>query len=442
MMAAKQTSWAVAAGTGSFGIKIMGRSVNTRSVIGENGLVACHECDHLHQVTKLPVGGKALCVRCGALLYQHIPNSIDRSLALYLAALMLLIIANSFPFLSLKLSGRIEENILISGAWALYQSGMPELGLLVFLTSIFFPLITILGMLYLLIPARLGLEPPAKGPVYRLVNALTPWSLVGIFMLGVLIAIVKLQDLATIIPGISLFALLGWLIISTAARANFEPSVLWPHTVGNKVKPETLANSAREYGLTSCHNCSHLAETASLHHHSKCPRCSSPLHTRKHNSMARTGALIFTAAMLLIPANLYPIMTVVRFGRGEPDTIYTGVVHLVEGGFIGLALIVFFASIFVPVLKLIVLSLLLITVQKDSSWRRRDRTLLYRVTEIVGTWSMVDIFLVGLLAALVNLDALATIRPGIGATFFAAAIITTLFAAHSFDPRLIWDKAE
>lgn len=410
-------------------------------VSGEGRIVACHACDQLHQSIQLPAGGKAVCARCGSLLYRHILNSVDKTLALYLAALVLLIIANSFPFLSLKLSGRVEENVLISGAWALYQLGMGELGLLVFLTSVFFPLLIILGMLYLLVPARFGWRTPAKGRIYRFIRILLPFNLVGVFMLGVLIAIVKLLDMATVIPGISLYALFGWLIVSTAARSSFEPTVLWPHTHSKQLKLDPCRQSAHASGLTSCHTCAHLVESDKLTGDDRCPRCSNPIHSRKHNSLARTWALLFTACILLIPANIYPIMTVVRFGQGEPDTIYTGVIHLIESGFTGLALIVFFASIFVPILKLVVLSLLLITVQKQSLWRQRDRTLLYHVTEVVGAWSMVDIFLVGLLAALVNLGALATIRPEIGAVFFAGAIITTIFAAHSFDPRLIWDRA-
>jgi paraquat-inducible protein A len=133
-------------------------------------------------------------------------------------------------------------------------------------------------------------------------------------------------------------------------------------------------------------------------------------------------------------------MTVIRFGQGEPNTIMSGVLHLIEGGMWGLAMIVFIASIVVPVMKLIILSFLLITVQNKSVWRPRDRTMLYRVTEIVGAWSMVDIFLVGLLSALVSLDALSTIRPGIGAVFFAGVVVITMFAAQTFDPRLIWDN--
>jgi len=132
-------------------------------------------------------------------------------------------------------------------------------------------------------------------------------------------------------------------------------------------------------------------------------------------------------------------MTVIYFGQGEPNTILSGVIHLIEGGTWGLALIIFFASIVVPILKLVVLSYLLISVQNRSSWRPRDRTLLFRITETLGAWSMVDIYVVAILVGIVNLDALATIRPGIGATFFGSVVVITMLAAHSFDPRFIWD---
>ena len=402
-------------------------------------MVACHECDHLHHSSLITDGASALCTQCGSLLYRQIHNGIDKALALYLAAFLLMIIANSFPFLSLQIGGRIEHNILISGALALHQLGMTELGLLVFLTSVFFPIVVILGMLYLLLLIRMGLTPPAKGAIFRLVNALQPWNLVGVFVLGVLIAIVKLLDLAEVIPGTALFAMFSMLVIMTIANLSFEPSSIWPHTAVNELDLNNTGKTAIDQQLFNCHTCAYLVPIAAKLAH--CPRCQTPLHSRKHNSITRTWALIFTAGILLIPANLYPIMTVIRFGQGAPDTILSGVIHLIEGGLWPLALIVFFASIFIPLLKLIVLSLLAFTAQNQSSWRVRDRSRLYRVTEVIGAWSMVDIFLIGLLAALVNLGALATIRPGVGAIYFAAAVITTIFAAHSFDPRLIWDNA-
>jgi len=400
------------------------------SINGE--LIACHQCDHVYKYETIPFGGKASCRRCGALLYLHIPDSLDRCIALYLTALLFFIIANSFPFLSLELGGRVEVNTLVSGGLAMHQMGMSDLAVLVFMTSIGFPFVAIVGMLYLLIPIRLGFKPVAIGPVYRLIVAISPWSLISVFMLGVLISIVKLQDLANVIPGTALYALVGLLFSFAAARANFDPAVLWSQT--NFRQPEI--NTAGS--LVNCHTCGLLLEKKSAR--DECPRCTATLHQRKPDSIVRTWALLFTATLLIIPANLYPVMTVIRFGQGEPSTIMSGVIHLIGAGMWGLAMIVFVASIVIPVMKLLILAGLLISVQKKSRWRPRDRTLLYRVTEVVGAWSMVDIFLVGILSALVSLDALSTIRPGIGASFFAGAVIFTMFAAHSFDPRLIWDN--
>lgn len=397
-------------------------------------LIACHECDHFYRYEPLEAGATANCQHCGALLYRAIPDSLNRSLALYLAALIMFFVANCFPFLALTFGGRIQENILLSGGWAMVEMGMADLGVLIFLTSIAFPFIAIAGMLYLLVPARFGYAPPAMGRVYRIVNSITPWSLVGVFMLGVLIAIVKLQDLATVITGPSLYALAVLLILYSAARSNFDPHALW--AVSPHKQPDLSGAKGR---ILNCHTCGFLTEEQEGQHQ-HCQRCTAPLHFRKTNSITRTWALLFTAVILIIPANVYPVMTVIRFGQGEPSTILSGVMHLIEGGMIGLALIVFVASIVVPVLKLVVLSFLLVSVQKKSTWRPRDRTLLYRVTEVVGAWSMVDIFLVGLLSALVSLDALSTISPGIGASFFGAVVVVTMFAAHAFDPRLIWDN--
>ena len=406
-------------------------------VAGE--LIACHECGKLYRYLRIPAGSKASCHGCGSLLYRHIPNSLNRSLALYLSALFLFIIANTFPFLSLELGGRVVNNILLSGGWSLYQQGMGELGLLIFFTSFAFPLFVITGILYLLLPIRLGFVPPYMGPVYRMVHAIIPWSLVGVFMLGVLIAIVKLQDLANVITGPALIAFAVLLAVYSAARANFDPEILWSAAGHPKqdLKSETASSNSN---IVNCHTCGWLSKEGENHSH--CIRCTTPLHYRKPNSIENTWALLFAATVLLIPANLYPILTVIRFGQGAPSTILGGVLHLIEDGLLGLAMIVFVASIIVPITKLIVLSFLLLTVQYKSDWRPRDRTFLYRVTEVIGAWSMIDIFLVGLLSSLVSLDALSTIEPGIGASYFAAAVVLTIFAAQSFDSRLIWDNAQ
>ena len=173
-----------------------------------------------------------------------------------------------------------------------------------------------------------------------------------------------------------------------------------------------------------------------------CPRCGAALHARKPDSLARTWALVIAAAICYLPANMLPIMKVTSLGNAQADTILSGVIYLLVHGMWPLALVVFIASVFVPLAKLIILVYLLISVQRRSQWRPVDRTRLYRLTEAVGRWSMVDIYVVTIMVALVKLGNLATIEAQAGAIFFGAVVVITIFAAMSFDPRLIWDNLE
>jgi len=166
------------------------------------------------------------------------------------------------------------------------------------------------------------------------------------------------------------------------------------------------------------------------------------VHLRKPFSVQRTWALLLTAIVCYIPANVYPIMTVVRFGRGQPDTITSGVVHLAEEGQWPIALLVLFASVVVPVLKIVVLAYLLVAVQLKWRTRTSERARLYRVIDVIGRWSMIDIFMISILVALVRLGTIATVTPGLGAAFFAGVVLSTMFAAITFDERLLWDSLD
>ncbi|MGB0722510.1 MAG: paraquat-inducible protein A [Gammaproteobacteria bacterium] len=406
---------------------------------GQTPLTACHDCDGLYRTTTgANRAHRAACPRCGSTLYRVLPNALDRALALQLTVLMLLAIVNLSPFLALELGGRVEQTHLISGAWALTRLGQWELGLIVALTSVVFPLLTAMGWLYLLIPLKFGIRPRHLGRVYRWTRSLAPWSMISVFMLGVIVAAVKLLEMANVIPGVGLFALIALLIVSSAARAYEAPEIIWPAEQSTApMLPAVPAPTALGNGLFRCHDCGHLSPADTDH----CPRCGGHLHARKPASTTRAWALLSAAAVLFLPANLYPVMTVVQFGAEQTSTILGGIILLIKAGMVPLAIVVLFASIIVPLLKLIALAYLLLSVRRRSRWRPRDRTRLYRVAEAVGAWSMVDIYLVAILSALVSLDALATIEAGLGASFFAAVVVLTMFAAHSFDPRLIWDHA-
>jgi paraquat-inducible protein A len=176
--------------------------------------------------------------------------------------------------------------------------------------------------------------------------------------------------------------------------------------------------------------------------HPVCSRCGAHLHKRTPNSIATSWAMTVAACILYIPANMLPIMTVVHFGQGAPSTILGGIKQLIHADMWPIAALVFVASIAVPIVKVVCLAFLLLSVQRGSAWRPRDRTLLYRVVEAVGRWSMVDIFMISILVALVSLGSVATIEPNAGAVAFAAVVIITMIAAMTFDSRLIWDVAK
>lgn len=206
----------------------------------------------------------------------------------------------------------------------------------------------------------------------------------------------------------------------------------------------STAYTAAGAGLLSCHSCSMLVRrpmTAGPWR-IRCPRCGARLHARKPDSISRTWALIIAALIFYIPANLLPVTVTTYLGSTHADTIMSGVIYFMQTGSWGIALIIFVASIVVPIAKLIILIGLLLSVQHRSNWRPRERSRLYRITEVVGRWSMLDVFVVTVLVALVRLGYLTTVEAGAGVIYFAAVVVITMLAAMTFDPRLMWDVLE
>lgn len=195
--------------------------------------------------------------------------------------------------------------------------------------------------------------------------------------------------------------------------------------------------TASELNLCLCHSCGLACYMSNEPHH--CPRCDAPLHRRKTNSLTRTWAYMLAALAFYVPANLLPVMNTTLLGDGADSTIMSGVLEFWEHGAWDIALIIFIASIAVPGVKFVALSLLLITVQRGSDWARKERSKLYRFVELIGYWSMLDVLVVALVAALVQFQALGTIEPRLGILFFGLVVVFTMLSAMSFDPRLIWE---
>jgi paraquat-inducible protein A len=203
-----------------------------------------------------------------------------------------------------------------------------------------------------------------------------------------------------------------------------------------------VAPTAARAGLVSCEACGLLVRPASRKEPGHCPRCGGELEFRRHDVIQRTWALIIAAAICYLPANILPIMITNTFRGTEPDTILSGVVLLYKTGSWHLALLVLIASVMIPLAKLGALSYLLITVQRGSPRNQRDRARLFRLVDIIGRWSMLDVFVVTYTVALIQFQPLMSMAPSTGVLFFAAVVILTIFAAESFDPRLIWDQSQ
>jgi len=200
------------------------------------------------------------------------------------------------------------------------------------------------------------------------------------------------------------------------------------------------AYTAAQAGLISCHTCRLLLQPADTDQPGHCPRCGADLAWRRPHSVQRTWALIVAAAVCYIPANVLPVLTTTTLVSSQEDTIISGVIYLYETGSWHLALIVLIASVMIPLGKLVALAYLLVAIQRRSAVNNRQRTQLFRIVDLIGRWSMLDVFVDTFIVALVQLQPLMSVEPGPGVPFFMAVVVLTMLAAQSFDPRLLWDS--
>ena len=373
------------------------------------------------------------CVRCGSVLRRSgRPGALETSLSLTLAALVLFVLANAFPLVSLDLHGTVQTATLPGCVEILASVGWPGLAAVLLTTVVVVPLLWLLALAWVLFRVFGGRGGgPGTGRVLRYALALREWGMAEVFLLGIFISYVKLSSMAVVLAGPSLYALVAFVVVAAAAESSLDPAGLW-----QVIAPASALPPGEP--LQGCHACGLLSAPGV----DRCRRCQGPLHPRKHEPLQRTWALLITAVLLYLPANVLPVMRVSGLGHRSADTILEGVVYFVRSGSWPLALLIFTASVVVPLFKLGVLGLLLVSVQGRWRWRPRLRTRLYHLTELIGRWSMVDLFVVVLMVAMVEMGAFAQIEPEAGAMAFALVVTATMLASRSFDPRLIWDAAE
>lgn len=393
----------------------------------------CADCGLVQRVAGSQAHDELACARCASRLQHASPDRSELAAACAGVAALFLLIALSEPFFEIHLLGRYAAASLLSTPRVLAERGLPELSLVVVATLVVAPVLH-LGILALAVVGA-HLPNPRRSwflPL-GLKEAVRRWSMIDVFLLAALVCYVRLRSWANVEIGGAVAALVALILVTLVAELAVNPRALWeriPHQSPRSPRPDAR--------LVACAWCELVSQTPEG---GACPRCGRSVHARKRESVTRARAYLVGAALLCVPANLLPVMDMTRFGRSSSKTIFSGVLELTQNGLWGLAAIIFVASIVIPLLKIGALAIMLFTNAGVRPEQLSARTKALRIVRDLGRWSLVDVYAVAILVALVHMGIIANVLPGYGAVAFCGVVILTMLSAESYDPRLMWDAA-
>ncbi|MBJ3815286.1 membrane integrity-associated transporter subunit PqiA [Shimwellia pseudoproteus] len=398
--------------------------------------ILCPQCDLLVTVPPLNLEHKATCPRCGTALTTRWNSPRQRPTAYALAALFMLVLSNLFPFIYMKVAGISSEVKMMQIPQVMFSEGYSSLGsfFILFVQTVpAFCLVTIL-----LLVNRVKMPQKLKYRLARVLFLLKSWGMAEIFLTGVLVSFVKLMAYGDIGVGSSFIPWCLFCVLQLRAFQCVDRRWLWDDIAPMPVCPVALKPGVAgiRQGVRSCSCCTAILPAGQI----ECSRCHTKGYPRRRHSLQWTVALLITAIMLYLPANILPIMITDLLGDKMPSTILAGVILLWSEGSYPVAMVIFIASIMVPTLKMIAIAWLCLDAKGHGHRDRERMHLMYEVVEFVGRWSMIDVFVIAVLSALVRMGALMNIYPAIGALMFAMVVIITMLAATAFDPRLSWDR--
>ena len=405
--------------------------------------MACPDCGLLQRLPVLRHRQSADCRRCGRLLAGPATGRVEAPLALALAALLLLIPATIEPLLSVASHGAARTCWLWSGVTGLWSEGFAALAVIVGAFCLAFPYIYLTALISVLAALRLRVR-ARLGPAFRWIMRVRPWMMLEIFLVGCFVAYSRLRLVAAVGVLMGGWCLMGATLALLLALTQLDERTVWEALPLHRARPYSRWHSFRRADegdgrgrAIACTACELLVTGA--HPGGACPRCDAALHERKPFAFRATSALVAAAFLLYSPANALPVLTLVSFGHEQSNTIITGVLELIRNQLWPLAMIVFLASIVVPLLKLCGLTWMLLATFQGSRRTLIARTRFYRLIDTVGSWSNIDVFVAAVLVALLQFGAIAQARAGAGLTAFAAVVILTMIATRTFDTRLMWD---
>ncbi len=400
---------------------------------------ALPHCDLLVALPPLAAGQKGVCPRCSNTLISRWSNPRTQPVMFAISALIMLVLANLFPFVNMKVSGIGRQLTLPQIPSVMVTEHFSSLASLFLLFVQLIPAACMIFIILLCFEVRMAFR--LRAFLAKTLFALRAWGMAEIFLAGVLVSFVKLMAYGDIGVGISFLPFCLFCLLQQRAFQCIDRRWLWDNIMP-MVSPVTNAIRVGEGGLNqgirACSCCTLILPAAEQ----VCPRCHTVERARRHNSLQWTMALLITSIMLYIPANILPIMITEGLGSRLNSTIIAGVILLWDDGSYPVALVIFIASIMVPTLKMIALAWLCWDAGGGRGVDRERMQFIYEIVEFVGRWSMIDVFVIAVLSGLVRMGQLMSITPGIGAVLFAMVVIITMFAAQMFDPRLIWDRVD
>ncbi|MCW8863296.1 MAG: paraquat-inducible protein A [Colwellia sp.] len=387
-----------------------------------NNIDDCPECGLTVKLPFLKEQEKASCPRCRHVLSVNHTNAAERIIALSFSALIFLIASLSFEFLKLKVNGiEISVNI-IKSFQILVEKNYAVLAIVQAVTITIIPTIILLSLIYVSLFIKRDVYPKSGHKVMTLIFYLIPWNMVEIFIIGALVSLIKIMSLADISFGPSFYTYILFSLSMTFTLVHLDKKQFYSMLTTLRFNSNT-ENKTIQISQSPAKVIDKVAT--------------------QDFSIQKTWALIITSVVFYIPANVLPIMNTRVLGQDDPSTIIGGVLLLWEHGSQPIAIVIFIASILVPVGKIIALAWLNYSVQKQSNALTFERLKIYRIAEFVGRWSMVDIFVVIILVSLIQLGNIMSILPGLATVAFSGVVILTMLAAMSFDSKLIYrDKNE
>jgi len=425
-----------------------------------DAFAACPGCDLLVKIPALSADQYLSCGRCGTTIRKSYTNSIDRVLALSAAGLMLYLPAMLLPLLTLSSLGINEKSNVIETAINFFLKNYPFVALMVLITAVIVPFLKLFLPFIVSLYLKTAKRPLWLKPALKIMKHLEEWGMVEVYLLGILITLIKVGDLASISFDTGFFCFVALVFISITTTIFLDYNLFWVKidndnsqlskehfkavSKGLDQAPQSPITAASA-GMIRCHDCGLLVRSESAgtdHSPPDCPRCRSALHLRKPGSLNRTWALVISSLILYVPANVLPIMRVDFLGIPERSTIMDGIIYFFKEGSYGIGVIILTASILVPLFKITGMLINLITIHRGKNRFLKQKAKMFRFIEFIGRWSMLDVFVISLLSVLVNFGFLTSIHSAPAATYFCMVVVLTMSAAIVFDPRIMWDECD